>query len=67
MEAFRDNVNAMTNQEEAMTQPINISMTNTEQVRKKGINHPLHIVLSLLTGGVWMVLVYLPLLIFKRR
>ena len=47
-------------------QPINIHMNQTNEKRKPKLNHVLHIILSILTGGLWLI-VYVPLLIFKGK
>ena len=47
-------------------QPIIINNTMANDKRRPKLNHPLHIILTILTGGIWL-LVYIPLLILKGR
>ena len=52
--------------QQAAPQPIIINNSQSSEKRKPKLNHPLHIILSILTGGLWLI-VYVPLLIFKGK
>ena len=52
--------------QQAAPQPIIINNSQTSEKRKPKLNHMLHIILSIVTGGVWLF-VYVPLLIFKGK
>ena len=52
--------------QQATPQPIIINNSQSSEKRKPKLNHMLHIILSIVTGGVWLF-VYVPLLIFKGK